>query len=195
MDFLPDEIILHILELSSGYDLTTSFQFVSTRWNYLINRSDTIWRGDVKQKGLTEQMCKENLCEVLKRTPKLKYLQIGGICRSQEYKEESLNRTEDILQTIRVYNRELEYLHVIDRFPLTPTLLQGTKLKHLRLTISKLSNRRSKINELKRIFGYFPDVDNFWIDFYQRLQFNCQKNISGWKISLEVQLDAENDFM
>ncbi|KAK6635526.1 hypothetical protein RUM44_000778 [Polyplax serrata] len=179
---------------------------VCTRWKYLINRSDKIWRGNIKLKGLTEQMCKNKLCEVLKGTPKLKYLQIGENGQSQVHRhiektpkiEDSCEITERILQTIFIYNRELEYLHVIDRYPLnylSRSVLLGSKLKRLKITLNKLCNRRRKIDDLKKIFGYIPDIDNLCIEFCQRIHFICEKKTWGWKIHHDFESQETDEFM
>ncbi|EEB17012.1 hypothetical protein Phum_PHUM450420 [Pediculus humanus corporis] len=212
MDYLPDEIILLIFDYSSGYDLTTSFQLVCTRWKYLINKSEKIWRGNVKLKGLKEQQCKNKLCEILITTPKLKYLQIGNSHNStltqtaacgetnngnQEEGESSEEETEIILRTIRTYNQELEYLHVIDRYPLfdvMQTVLKRSKFKRLKITLDKLCDRREKINDLKKLFANLPSVDNMCIDFCQRIQFNCEKENFEWKISHDFDTDSIDDF-
>lgn len=208
MDHLPDEIMLLIFKYSSGYDLTTSFQLVCTRWEYLINMSEKIWRGNVKLKGITEQRCKNKLCGVLKKTPKLKYLQIGNPHNSMLHavgdgnggigEDGSSEPTEDILRTIRVYNKELEYLHVIDRFPLFEvicTVLSRSKFRRFKITLNKLCDRREKINELRKIFVDLPDVDNLCIDFCQRIQFHCEKKHLGWKISHDFEPDGIDEFL
>lgn len=194
MDYLPDEIILLIFKYASGYDLTTSFQMVCTRWNYLINKTESIWKGDIKLKGITEQQCKNKLLQVLKETPKLKYLQIGnphGIFNINETgigapEEDLLEETENILETIRVYNKEIEYLHIIDRVPFCDTIrsiINRPRFKRLSITLDKLYDRREKINYLRRIFSDLPEVDNRDIDFCQRINFHCEKVKScQWEI-------------
>lgn len=198
MDRLPDEIMLLIFNYFSGYDLTMLLQRVCMRWKYLINMSEKIWKGDVKLKGITEQQCQNKLSEVLRKTPRLKYLQIGNPYNSTlqtgNGKEEDV---KDTFKTICFYCKDLEYLHVIDRFPLfnnIQPILESSKFKRLKVTFDKLCERREKIKDLNKIFENLPHVDNLCIDFRHRIQFFCEKKNSVWTINLDTETDASDEF-
>lgn len=200
MDYLPDEIILLIFKHASGYDLTTSFQMVCTRWNHLINKTESIWKGDIRLKGISELQCKDKLLKVLRETPKLKYLQIGNphFVFNQETgnlspEDDSEERTKDILDTIRVYNKEIEYLHMIDSFPLCDSMrsiIDRPKFKRLSVTFDKLYDRKQKIQRLKQIFAHLPNLDDREINFRHRINFICRKKFSEW----EITEDCESSF-
>lgn len=212
MDHLPDEIILLIFKHASGYDLATSFQMVSARWNHLINETESIWKGDVRLKGISEFRCKDKLLQVLKDAPKLKYLQIGNPETrapgsgngnpSPDREEDSGDRTEDILETINVYNKEIEYLHIIDGdFPLgcfdcIRSIIGRPKFKRLNVTFDKLADRREKITRLRQIFGAadLPILDDRDINFRQRINFICRKKSSEWEITEDSESYSSTEF-
>lgn len=206
MESLPDEIMIIIFKYASTYDLTTSFQYVCARWNYLINTTERIWRGDVKLKGLTEQQCGTTLCQVLKRTPKLKYLQIGyphpnalhdKLIEDVIVLEYSVG-TKEILNTVSNFNKDIEYLQIIDRFLGTESLLSvinKPRFKRLSVIFDRLCDRREKISDLKKIFSGIPELDNLCINFSQRIQFQCEKNdYSKWSITHDSKTDITDEF-
>ncbi|KAL0269712.1 UNVERIFIED_CONTAM: hypothetical protein PYX00_007352 [Menopon gallinae] len=206
MESLPDEIIIIIFKYASTYDLTTSFQYVCARWNYLINTTERIWRGDVKLKGLTEQQCGKTLCKVLRHTPKLKYLQIGYPLQNGLHEKliedvfvlECSVGTREILNTVRDFNKDIEYLQIIDRFLGTESLLSvinKPRFKRLSVIFDRLRDRREKISDLKKVFSGIPELDNLCINFSQRIQFQCEKNdFSKWNVTHDLKTDIIDEF-
>lgn len=195
MDNLPNELLLLIFEHSSSYDLTTSFQFVCKKWHYLINETESIWKGNYRLKIIFEALCAGRVKEILKTTPKLKYLHLGPMHLSN--KDEQVidyggEETKQILQTILDYNKDIEYLYIVDRYPLLQfirRIIVEPKFKILKVAIVKLNNRREKIRELQESFQDFPTIDDSTIDFCQKIDFSFVKNKSkgDWKISFQTE--------